>query len=143
MLIMNTVVPAVSDEVRREEALRRVRLGYAWMKERGPEFGVDVSRINIDTLNLRSWCDCALGQAMGRTEFGLALQLLIAADAIPNTRLTSVHTPGTAWSIERGFNTRSDDMSIYAEHLVNGILLTYDDLNRAWKQVIEEDRATA
>ena len=141
---MTKAIAAVSDEVRYTEALRRVRLGYAWIREHGQPFDLDVDRLDPTSLDMRSGDDCALCQAADGGYYGHVLDALMVGEAIQSASISGDHVPGSLWGCKHGFSTYDPD-STYLDgpapgHLINGILVTYDDLTRAWKQVIQEER---
>lgn len=105
-----------------EFAIQAAEKGLAWLKESGPIHGLDVDRVDIKTLNLRSTCNCVLGQLGG--SYSLTMSRLIFNGAVGEDLVERI-----LWSSAHGFDqgTRGE--------------FNYSELDEAWRLVLEADRA--
>lgn len=110
--------------------------GYTFLKEHGAEFGLDVSRLNPDTLDLASGCDCALAQAFGADGYWAAIEALASSfpvttqDMAIGISLDEAEQRATVlWERLHGFTLKSG-VEPY----------DYAQLTEAWRMVIKSNR---
>jgi hypothetical protein len=103
-----------------ELAIQKAEKGLAWLRESGSIYGLNVDEVNLWDLDLSSTCGCVLGQLGGH--YNTAVNMLVGAGVIsPGYDATNT------WLTEHGFEQSIDTQ--------------YHELNRAWTQILEADRA--
>lgn len=77
-----------------EERIRRnVKRGFDWVKEHGAKYGIQLDRIDLNTLDINSLDQCVLAQASGHS-FDDILYMLYLANA---------HEKVSTWCEDHGF----------------------------------------
>jgi hypothetical protein len=92
----------------------RVRRGYDWLKTEGPALGLDVTKINLKTLDVTNIFDCPLAHASGGS-FGTGMRLAGRGIDIE-------------WATANGFMPTNGDFVV---------------INSIWRDVIIADRNLA
>jgi hypothetical protein len=124
------------------KALAAAVRGYTFLKEHGAKYGLDVSRLNPDTLDLASGCDCALAQAYGSegtwTTRGYWAAIQKLAPSFPVTT--------QAMSVDFFF-AEDEQRSALAWERAHGFIIKYVadpygyiQLTEAWRAVIKANR---
>jgi hypothetical protein len=90
----------------------RVQRGYQWLKTEGLARGLDVTRLNPDTLDVADILNCPMAQTSGGT-FGSGMRLAGRGVDIE-------------WAIAHGFMPTNGDFGI---------------INSVWRDVIAADRS--
>jgi hypothetical protein len=99
---------------------QRVQKGVAWLNAKFPDWR---SKINKDTLDIRLWGQCVLGQVFGMetlTKTNFLEQNLLKGDFI----------------FEHGFNVPAHEFASRKESDLNLVLTEYATLTEEWKKVI-------
>jgi hypothetical protein len=112
-----------------ELAIQAVEKGLAWLKESGPIYGLDVDQVDIGRLNLKSTCDCVLGQ-LGQS-YCMVMETLITDGVIKPGEFARID-----WAAEHGFDRGFPDSFQGSYGAVD-----YHHLDEAWRLVLEADRA--
>jgi hypothetical protein len=93
----------------------RAAKGFAWIAVEGPKYGLDVNRLDPETLDLGDPTACALAQAVGGT----------FSDAAIAIGLYDAERGNRPWLIEHGFYGTPD-----------GFVAEYRRLTEAWIAMI-------
>lgn len=109
-------------------AWKAVRRGLNWLKESGPRYGFDWTRINIEAFNVGNGADCPLAQASGMT-FTNALYLVLK----DNDHAVVSFREMSEWAAEHGFASPSREQGGY----------WFKDLNYAWQLALAAERFAA
>jgi hypothetical protein len=105
-----------------ELAIQAAEKGLAWLRESGPLYGLDVDKIDVNTLYIKSQCNCVLGQ-LGQ-EYSLVMSRLLNSGVVGSSITERIY-----WTEEHGF-----DKGIHG-------YFNYPELDEAWRLVLEADRA--
>lgn len=111
-----------------KEATKRARRGLAWIVRNGHKYDLDLSRVNLDILDLEADRTCLLFQAAAP---GTARSFAEVIDTLEDEDAFEDETADT-WTLRRGFDLED------VEHPQDTV--TYADLNQAWKQLITKLR---
>jgi hypothetical protein len=137
----------VTDVVDYAELKAVAEKGYAWLLESGPQYGLDVARIDSATLDLSSSCRCVLGQLGGVSDFEDTLDQIAAAididgDVEARRNWASEHgfyvtlqTVAPAVSGMREFYKLSPEEQRDINFALDKV---YNGLTDAWREVIAE-----
>jgi hypothetical protein len=110
------------------EAVRRARRGLTWLKEQGPFYGFDYTRIDPDTVSVMDPTRCPLAQASFRGRYSAAISRIMSD---PN-RYEWINRYGfddpNEWITGCGFDVSPWDSAD-----------TYARLGYAWRQVLHQD----
>lgn len=105
-------------EIDLETAGARVMRGLAWLQEHGAKFGLDVTRVDLDTLDVSNGDACVLAQSLGGdryydywSQYGRAL-----------VRIHGERWGHEDWSEDHGFIPLSSD--------------DQEPLNAAWRAIL-------
>jgi hypothetical protein len=99
-----------------EPADVRVRRGYQWLQTEGPALGLDVTKLNPNTLDVEDYWGCAMAQASGPgNTYGAGIRKARGSGELE-----------IEWAVAHGFLSLNYD---------DGLLLT-----QIWRDVIIADR---
>jgi hypothetical protein len=111
-----------------EVARKRVERGYQWLVAKGPKYGLDISRVNVNRLSMNSSSMCVLGQASPAGHFKLALISVVGM--WPDWMQCW-------WVTRRGFNVCP--RSVFHSTDRRGVSL--HDLSAEWVEVLTKHQA--
>lgn len=126
--------------------VERVARGLAWILDEGARYDVDISRVDLDSIDMASTVDCVLGQARGgygepdstgfrRPGYGTVLTALTEDGTIAPTMLFGP-AERERWAYAHGF------LTFYRESgNVVGLEHAFDVLRDAWAVAITAHRA--
>jgi hypothetical protein len=137
----------VTDAVDYAELKAAAEKGYAWLLESGPQCGLDVTRIDSDTLDLSSSCRCVLGQLGGVLDFEDTLDQIAAT-----VNIEGDFEARRDWASEHGFFVTLQTVAPsvpdmrefyritpWEQFEINAALdRVYKGLTDAWREVIAE-----
>lgn len=111
-------------------ALRRAERGYQWLVTKGPRYGLDVSRVQVEYLDLAKAVSCVVTRASEHANFNQIYQ------AVRGHR--PVFWNNWRWGIPNGFLLNINSSS-YDAYDTQGV--SYRILTKAWVEVINSHRA--
>jgi hypothetical protein len=112
-----------------EVARKRVERGYKWLVTKGPKYGLDINRVDVNRLSMTSSSMCVLGQASRTKTFHLAVDGIVPRWYSLGLRCN--------WIVRRGFNVCTRSIFHSVDH--RGVSL--HDLSLAWVDVLTEHQA--
>lgn len=110
----------------------RVARGLAWIVEHGAEHGVDLDRVDLDTLDISSPDLCVLGQGHGRSSDGWTGYSAVMRSQWGEGWSDGDESEGDQWTIDHGF--------AIDYHSPPGVTKALS-LAEAWRQAITVHRA--
>ena len=87
----------------------RVQNGVYWLAEHAEEYGLDVARVDIITMDIGSNQDCVLGQANGPTGPG---DYSPYGEAIARVFGDRWHPDAHRWAVDHGFSSLDRDDTV-------------------------------
>lgn len=130
-----------------DDLLVRANRGYDWMtSDEGKRLDLDVSQINVDTLDMVQGHSCALSQASGLNYERMMDRLdeenypVVTSDDHINVYIDDLERTmclAPVWEQHHGFNLTKGAGNIEERSIL------FAELTEAWRQVIKERREEA